>query len=39
MVNTQALVHAAVGQKASVEDVELDEVSGSEVLVKMVASG
>lgn len=39
MVKTQALVHPAVGQKASLEEVELDDVSGSEVLVKMVASG
>lgn len=39
MVKTLALVHTAVGQKASFETVELDEVSGSEVLVRMVASG
>lgn len=39
MVNTQALIHTAVGQKARIEEVELDEVTGSEVLVKMVASG
>jgi Zn-dependent alcohol dehydrogenase len=39
MIKTQALVHPAVGRKASLEEVELDEVSGSEVLVRMVASG
>lgn len=39
MVKTQALVHNAVGQKASIEEVELDEVAGSEVLVRMVATG
>lgn len=39
MLRTQALVHTAVGQQPTIKEIELEDVAGAEVLVKMVASG